>query len=157
MPTGRVRSIHTAPEKGAPMETHTAVEAIAGRGIAGDRYAGFAGTYSGVRVPDEQRAITLFEQETLAALVAEHGIVLDAHETRRNLVTEGLALNDLVGRTFRVGEVELRGVDLAHPCVYLESLTQPGVLGALKDRGGVRAEILTGGTITVGDPIEVRI
>ena len=54
-----------------------------------------------------------------------------------------------------MGAVELRGVDLAHPCAYLEGLTQPGVLGALKDRGGVRAEILTDGTIAVGDVITI--
>jgi MOSC domain-containing protein YiiM len=138
------------------MVTHVSIEAIADRGLAGDRYAVAAGTYSGRRLDDAQRAITFIEQEALDAVRVEHGIELGGHETRRNIVTRGIALNDLVGRRFRVGEVELLGVDLAVPCAYLESLTRPGVLRALVDRGGVRAEIVVGGTITVGDEIDVR-
>ena len=137
------------------METHDAIEAIAGRGLAGDRYCEAVGSYSGQRRPDHERAITLIEAETLDALRDEHGIDLPGDQTRRNLVTRGIVLNDLVGATFTVGAVELRGVDLAHPCAYLEGLTQPGVLGALKDRGGVRAEILTDGSISVGDAITI--
>jgi len=155
MTTGHVVAIHTAPGAGAPMETHGAIAAVAGRGLAGDRYCDAVGSYSGQRRPDHERAITLIEAETLDALRDEHGIDLPGDQTRRNLVTRGIALNDLVGATFTVGAVELRGVDLAHPCAYLEGLTQPGVLGALKDRGGVRAEILTDGTISVGDAITI--
>ena len=155
MTTGHVVAIHTAPGAGAPMETHGAITAVAGRGLAGDRYCDAVGSYSGQRRPDHERAITLIEAETLDALRDEHGIDLPGDQTRRNLVTRGIVLNDLVGATFTVGAVELRGVDLAHPCAYLEGLTQPGVLGALKDRGGVRAEILTDGSISVGDAITI--
>lgn len=137
------------------MCTHEAVDALAGRGLAGDRYAVAAGTYSGQRLPDAQRAVTLIESETLDAVRAESGIVLGGAHTRRNLVTRGVALDDLVGASFRVGEVELFGVGLAPPCAYLESLTQPGVLRALTGRGGIRAEILVGGTLRVGDIVQV--
>lgn len=153
MSSGRVRAVFTAPAEGAPMVAHEAVEALAGKGLAGDRYAIEAGTYSGRRLEDAQRAITLFEQETLDHLAAEHGIVLAPHETRRNLLVEGVRVNDLVGVTFTVGAVTLHGVDLAHPCSYLQELTQPGVLRALQDRGGLRCEILTDGTIAVGDAV----
>jgi MOSC domain-containing protein YiiM len=153
MPKGRVLGIYTAPEAGAPMVGHESIEALAGRGLAGDRYALIAGTYTGTRLEDAQRAVTLFEQETLEYLATEHGIVLGPQETRRNLLVEGLAVNDLVDVTFTAGEVTLRGVDLAHPCSYLQDLTQPGVLRALQDRGGLRCEILTDGTITVGDAV----
>lgn len=135
------------------MVAHEAVEAIAGRGLAGDRYAIEAGTYSGKRLEDAHRAVTLFARETLEAVAAEHGIALRPEETRRNLLVEGVPLNDLVGVTFRVGGVQVRGVDLAHPCSYLEELTQPGVLRALADRGGLRCEILTDGPIAVGDAV----
>lgn len=138
------------------MVTHGSIEAIAGRGLAGDRYAAATGTYSGRRLDDAQRAITFIEQEALDGVRAEHGIELGGHETRRNVVTRGIALNELVGRTFRVGDAQFFGVDLAVPCAYLESLTRPGVLRALVDRGGVRAEVAVGGTITVGDTIDVR-
>ena len=153
MTTGRVLGIYTAPAEGAPMVSHETIEAIAGHGLAGDRYAIEAGTYSGTRLEDAQRAVTLFEQETLDHLASEHGIVLGPHETRRNLLVAGVAVNDLVGVTFTVGGVRLRGVDLAHPCTYLQELTRPGVLRALTDRGGLRCEILTDGTIAVGDAV----
>jgi len=155
MTTARVLGIYTAPAEGAPMVAHDTIQAFAGLGLSGDRYAIAAGTYSGKRLEDAERAITLFAQETLDALASEHDIVLGPHETRRNLLVEGVAVNDLVGVTFAAGSVELRGVDLAHPCSYLQDLTQPGVLRALTDRGGLRAEILTDGTITVGDPVTI--
>jgi len=153
MRSGRLLGIYTAPREGAPMVAHDAIDALAGRGLAGDRYALAAGTYSGMRIEDAQRAVTLFARETLDAVAAEHGIELAAHETRRNLLVDGVPLNDLVGTRFRVGAVEMRGVDLAHPCAYLESLTRPGVLRALVDRGGLRAEILTSGSIAIGDEV----
>jgi MOSC domain-containing protein YiiM len=155
--TARVLGIYTAPAEGEPMVGHDRIDAVAGIGLAGDRYAVAAGTYSGRRLADAQRAVTLFAQETLDAVAAEHDLVLRPEETRRNLLVEGVAVDDLVGVTFTVGPVELRGVDLAHPCAYLQDLTRPGVLRALQDRGGLRAEILTGGPITIGDPVSVRI
>ena len=85
---------------------------------------------------------------------------IDVHEdqTRRNLVTEGVALNHLVGRTFRVGSVRMLGVRLAEPCVYLEQLTGlVGVRAALVHRGGLRAEILDDGELLVGDTVDVDI
>ena len=68
-------------------------------------------------------------------------------------MTRGIALNDLVGRRFRVGDVECEGRRLCDPCSYLEKLTEPGVLKGLVDRGGLRADILRGGRIAVGDDV----
>lgn len=153
MAMGRVLGIYTAPAEGAPMGAHESIEAFAGCGLAGDRYAIAAGTYSGKRLEDAQRAVTLFAQENLDHLASEHGIVLRPEETRRNLLVEGVRVDDLVGVTFTVGAVMLRGVDFAHPCSYLEELTQPGVLRALQGRGGLRCEILTDGVIAVGDAV----
>ena len=155
MATGRIVGIFTAPTRGAPMIAHESVEAIAARGLVGDRYLRARGSFSGQRIADEERAVTLIEREAVEAVRAEHGIALAAAETRRNLVTTGVALNDLVGRTFSVGDIELRGVDLADPCAYLESLTREGVQRALVERGGLRAAIVTGGTLHVGDFIDV--
>ena len=66
-----------------------------------------------------------------------------------------MRLNDLVGKRFRVGEVECLGVELCEPCLHLQSLTMPGIIEALAHRGGLNADILTGGTIAVGDPIVI--
>ena len=123
---GELVAIFVAPIAGAAMEARDEVDAIAGAGLAGDRYCAAAGTYSGRRLGDPQRAVTLIEREAVAAARAEAQLTLDEAETRRNLVTAGVPLNHLVGRTFRVGRVRLRGVDLAEPCVYLEGATRPG-------------------------------
>lgn len=150
---GRVAAIYTAPVKGAPMERRDEVQAIAGVGLDGDRYASGDGKYT--RPGDDGlRAITLIEREAVEAARREYEIELEEHEARRNVVTEGVPLNHLVGRTFRVGDVVLRGYKLAEPCTYLEGLTRPGVRRALVHRAGLRAEILEGGTMRVGDPIE---
>ncbi len=150
---GQVVAIYTAPDAGAPMESRDGVRAIAGVGLDGDRYATGAGKY-GDRAEDGKRAVTLIEREAVTAAGREYEIEIGEHETRRNVVTEGVPLNHLVGRTFRVGNVTMRGLRLAEPCAYLEGLTRSGVRRALVHRAGLRAEIVEGGTLRVGDPIE---
>jgi MOSC domain-containing protein YiiM len=150
---GQVVAVYTAPEEGAPMESRDGVQAIAGIGLDGDRYATGDGKYA--RPDDDgKRAITLIEREAVAAARREYDVEIGEHETRRNVVTEGVPLNHLVRRTFRVGDVVLRGFKLAEPCTYLEGLTRSGVRRALVHRAGLRAEILEGGTIRVGDTVE---
>lgn len=126
--------------------------AIAGVGLAGDRYASRTGSFSAKPKPGRQ--ITLIEAEAIEALERELGLVLAPGATRRNLVTRGVALNHLVGREFTVGEVRLRGHELCEPCTDLARMTgKPQILPGLIHRGGLRAEILEGGVIRVGDPI----
>ena len=151
---GHVVAIFVTPAAAAPMEPRDRVDAIAGEGLAGDRYATRSGTYTGFRVDDAKRALTLIEREAVEAAAAEAGITIDEVETRRNLVTVGVPLNHLVGHEFTVGPVRLRGVNLSEPCAHLERLTRPGVRSALIHRGGLRAEILTGGPIGVGDRVQ---
>jgi hypothetical protein len=91
--------------------------------------------------------------EVLDALRADRGIALSDADARRNVVTRGVALGDLLGRRFAVGQAECIGVRDCPPCAHLESLTEPGVHRALEGNGGLRAEILAGGRIAVGDPI----
>ena len=105
---------------------------------------------------DPDREITLIESEAIEAVPSEFDIPFALNESRRNLVTVGIALNDLVGKTFQVGELVLKGHRLCDPCSHLQKLTRPGVLKALANRGGLRAEILVGGVIAVGDLIHVE-
>ena len=99
--------------------------------------------------------MTLIEVEAIEALGREYQIALESSLARRNIVTRGVALNHLVEREFRVGAVLLRGTRLCEPCMHLEKLSQPGAMRGLIHRGGLRAEILTGGTIRVGDEVVV--
>jgi len=153
MSEGRVVGIYVTPSEGKPMESRGEVRALVGKGLEGDRYAVEAGKYSGTRIEDAQRAVTLIEREAITDVHAAHGVELDESETRRNIVTEGIELNPLVGKEFMVGGVRMRGFDLSHPCAYLEGLTRPGVRKALEERGGLRAEILDDGPIKVGDKV----
>jgi MOSC domain-containing protein YiiM len=144
---GVVRALYIAPEPEVPLEAVTAAEAIAGRGLRGDRYAAGRGTFG--RDGGLGHEITLIAAEALAALDEP----LDAAEARRNVVCEGVDLDALIGRRFRVGDVVLAGRRRCEPCAHLQRLTRPGVLRALAHRGGLRADILRSGTIRVGDPI----
>jgi len=153
MAEGRVESIHIATTAEATMRGVSQIMAIAGVGLEGDRYATRTGSFSAKPKPGRQ--ITLVEAEAIEALERELGLQLASGETRRNLVTRGVALNHLVGREFRVGEVRLRGHELCEPCGDLARMTgKPQILPGLVHRGGLRAEILEGGVIGVGDPVE---
>ncbi len=150
--SGRIVGIYTAPAAGTPMVGHDEVRAIAGVGLDGDRYAAGTGKYSD---RGDRRDVTLIEREAIAGAGIEYELELAEHETRRNLITEGVPLNHLVGNTFRVGDVVLRGIRLAEPCSYLAGLVErPGISRALLHRGGLRAEVVNDGVINVGDTVE---
>ena len=152
MAEGRIESIHIATTAEAAMRGVLEIKAIAGVGLEGDRYATRTGSFSAKPKPGRQ--ITLVEAEAIEALERELGLQLAPGETRRNLVTRGVALNHLVGCEFRVGEVRLRGHELCEPCGDLVRMTgKPQILPGLVHRGGLRAEIVEGGVIGVGDPV----
>lgn len=153
MRTATVASLHITDAAGGQMKSVEHVSAVAGRGLEADRYFLATGTYS--NRPDPARDVTLIESEAVEALERESGIKLSARETRRNIATRGVALNHLVGTDFQVGEVKLHGIRLCEPCSYLEGLTRAGVKAGLIHRGGLRAQILTGGRIAVGDAVRV--
>lgn len=148
-PAGVVLEINIAPrreELPTPVERVRAVEA---QGLVGDR------KFSPKPRPADERDrdLTLIASEALEALFAETGMELSAAESRRNVLTRGIDLNVLVGRRFRVGEVECEGIELCEPCSHLEGLTKPGVLRGLVHRGGLRAAIHRDGEIAVGDAV----
>jgi MOSC domain-containing protein YiiM len=151
MSHGKVVSIHVAQTAAAPMQSIEAAQAIAGKGLEGDRYFNKLGTYS--NEPGSGRDVTLIEIEAVEALKRDYQIELEPRQTRRNIITRGVALNHLVNREFKIGDVTLRGTRLCDPCSHLEKLTRNGVLRGLIHRGGLRAEVVTGGIIRAGDPI----
>ena len=142
--SGVVAGLQVAPEAEAPVVPVDSAVAIAGRGLEGDRYAAGRGTFSG---PGRGYELTLVEAETLAELD------IAWTRARRNVVTRGTLLNPLVGRRFRIGGVECVGRRLAEPCAHLERVSGSGLLRPLVHRGGLRADILLGGTIRLGDEL----
>lgn len=141
---GSVAAILTAADAESPLARVDSVDAVAGRGLKGDRYYDGRGTFSG---PGRGYELTLVEAEVLES------VDLSWEDARRNIVTRGIALNALVGQRFRIGAVECIGRRLAEPCAHLEKLTRSGLLRPLVHRGGVRADILESGTISVGDSV----
>jgi MOSC domain-containing protein YiiM len=137
---GIVEGIFTGAVAEGPLEAAQAVDVKTGAGIAGDRHG--------------DKDITLFEAEAIEGLKADTGIDLKPNEIRRNVMTRGIALNDLLGHRIRVGEVEAVVTELCHPCSHLQKLTQPGVLRGLVNRGGLNADVVAGGAIRVGDQVE---
>lgn len=148
----RVANIFTCAAAGEPMQAKSDVHAVPGKGLVGDRYFNGTGHYSNRPGPDRQ--ITLIEKETFDAIRRDFGIVFAPDESRRNIVTENVALNHLVDRKFKIGEVELQGIRLSFPCDYLTKLTGKKVLQPLLHRAGLNAEIITEGTIKVDDRLE---
>jgi hypothetical protein len=141
---GTVEAVLIAPEAELPLVRVEQAEAVAGKGLEGDRYHRGRGTFSG---PGRGYELTLVEAEALEA------VDLGWEDARRNLVTRGIALNDLVGRRFTIGPVECIGRRLAEPCAHLERLSRPGILRPLVHGAGLRADILVGGHIAPGDRI----
>ena len=148
---GRIEAIHLADAAAGPMRAVSRVRAIAGVGLEGDRYATGTGTYS--PDPRTDRHLTLIEAEEIEALATRDGIVLEPGETRRNVTTRGIRLNDLVGRRFRVGGIECEATRLCEPCQGLTDHIGKPVLKPLAHRAGLRALILTDGEIALGDEI----
>jgi ADP-ribose pyrophosphatase YjhB (NUDIX family) len=145
-----IESIHIAASAGGPMVSLQAVDVRAGVGLAGDRYAAWAGFWRDTRV---SRDVTLIESETIADLAISYGIKLSPGATRRNLTTRGVRLNELAGTFFWIGDVLAKGTKLCEPCTHLVELTGKPLLQPLVHRGGLRADLLMDGTIHCGDPV----
>jgi len=149
---GQLLHIHTTPKGGAPMVAHQAIGVTPGLGLEGDRYALGTGKYSDF--PDI-REVTLIEIETIEALNRDHDIDLPVQDHRRNLTTRDVPLNHLVGQTFWVGGVQLRGGRLNTPCRYLGLLLGKSVCDLLEHRSGLNCEIVSGAALEVGAPIHL--
>lgn len=152
---GTVEGLFVAPDSGEPMEPVQSVEAITGRGLRGDRYFRETGLYDRNDDLPEGTDVTLIESEALTALERDYDVSLSPRETRRNILTSGVPLNHLVGQEFRVGDCLLAGVRLCEPCGYMEGLADAdGAADGLTHRGGLNANVVESGTISVGDRVE---
>ena len=152
---GKVVGIFIAGEKERLPVSVNSIEAIAHRGLVGDRYYANSGTFSGAEPLGPGREITLIEEESLNILSEQLHQTVNPAQLRRNVMTRGIRLNDLIGREFMIGNIRLLGVRLCHPCTHLERLSGWNVMTQLKERGGLRADILDNGWLHLGDTVNV--
>jgi MOSC domain-containing protein YiiM len=145
---GRVEGIFISEQRGLLPEPVESVRALAGRGLEGNRYFFESDAPPGV-------ALTLIAAEAVEAMEREHGISIEPRESRRNIVTRGIDVNELLGKEFRIGDVQCRGIELCEPCTTLQAMTKPGIVKGLVHRGGLNADILSDGEISVGDVVAV--
>jgi len=148
---GQVERILLRPDAEGVSHDVERATAVAGRGLEGDRYHASQGTF--YADGKDGQDLTLIAAEALEGLRADTGIDLPAEEAGRNLVTRGVDLDALLGRRFRIGDVECVGRRPCEPCATLARRTEPGVLRGLAGRGGLRADIVSGGEIAVGDGV----
>ena len=146
-----IERIFVAAAPRAPQIEVPTVRVVAGKGIEGDRHFGKR------KVPGEN--LTLVEAEELEAFAREQGVPVDLSLSRRNIVTRGVRLNDLVGREFRLGSALLRGVELCEPCSVMGRLyvrpdwPGPRTVRRMLHRAGLRADVLQTGIFGVGDAL----
>jgi MOSC domain-containing protein YiiM len=145
---GVVECIFVAPNRGVPMVAVTEVEAFAGKGLDGDRYLQAANR----RSPDYQ--ITFIEAENIEAFTKDTGLAMSPGMPRRNIVTRNVSLNELVGARFCVGSVVLEGLELCEPCSLFAKRNHKVALKWFLGKGGLRAMIVAGGVLSVGDAIQ---
>jgi MOSC domain-containing protein YiiM len=147
-----VERIFISPERGAPQLECERIAVERGMGVIGDRNFGVS------RHPGQN--LTLVEAEEIEGFYAEQGRILDMSATRRNLITRGVRLNDLVNVEFTVGGIKLRGVELCEPCTILGNALSgqlPAIATVIKrwvGRGGLRVDVLSSGEIVRGARVE---
>jgi MOSC domain-containing protein YiiM len=149
MNAGRVTRIFVGAQESGPIHEVAEVEAVEGRGLKGDRYFD-----EGRGDHDPTLEVTLFSSEGLDAGRVAGDIDIAPEDMRRNLMTEGVTLPDLLGQRFSAGEVVLEGLEPNPPCAHLQRLAGKPLLKPMIDNGGIRARIVTGGTIRAGDEIK---
>ena len=150
--TGTVIAIFVAPAKHAEQISADAVQLKVGKGIVGDRFFG-------LHHQQTLRNLTLIEWEVIEEFNRTFGLKLPLNATRRNLVTQGIRLNNLVGKTFKIGQALCLGIELCEPCKVMarhfpaNSLSQAEIIRAFTQKGGIRAEVLIDGAVQLGDDI----
>ena len=149
---GSVAEIFVAPNSADEMISLSQVRAFADRGLEGDRF--FRDSWNAVNRSD--KAVSLIEDEVLILAAKEVGVEGLGKLSRRNIVTRGVALIDLLGREFTIGSVRMRGIRLFEPCAHLVKVSKlKGIFKALEHRSGLKAAILSDGVIRAGDSIKL--
>jgi MOSC domain-containing protein YiiM len=140
-----IKAIFIAAERNGILETPASVPIVPGKGIVGDRYFRDANRSS----PDCE--VTFIESEWIDAYNRAHPGRIEYWQPRRNVLTEGVDLNALVGKAFRVGDCAFEGIMLCEPCALFQERTYRDALKWFLGKGGLRARVVSGGTLKIGD------
>lgn len=153
---GSLIQICIADAANAPVRSVHEIECISGRGLAGDRYFAGTGTFSATaKKPSHE--VTLVEAEEIEDFNLQFSTQIQPEDLRRNFITRGIRLNDLVGQRFVIGSATFEGIRLCEPCSHLAQVTRGEVLTGLVHQAGLRAAIIDSGTVRVGDPVLVGL
>jgi MOSC domain-containing protein YiiM len=126
----------------------SSIDVLANQGVLGDRHFN--------EFNDPYNQLSLIESENIDYYNIKYGLNIPYIDFRRNIITKGIQLNDLVGKKFQIGKVELEGIDLCRPCKHLsEALQQNNIIKEFLRRGGLRCQILSSSIIEVGSKIKV--
>ena len=132
-----------------PINEVNSIDVISNQGVVGDRHF--------KEFNDPYNQISLIESENIAHYNIKYGLNIPYIDFRRNIVTKGIKLNDLVGKKILVGNVKLEGIDLCRPCKHLsEVLGQENIIKEFLRRGGLRCQILTSSSIKINDKISIQ-
>jgi len=144
----KVLKLGIAKDSNKTIEEVTSIEVIANKGVVGDRH------YDEYNDPYNQ--LTLIESENIDYYNTKYSLDISYKDFRRNIVTKGIQLNELIGKKIKIGDVEVEGIDLCRPCRHLtEVLNQPNILKEFLRRGGLRCQILSSSRISVNDEIKI--
>tara|TARA_B100002019_G_C21208616_1_gene568126 strand:- start:99 stop:539 length:441 start_codon:yes stop_codon:yes gene_type:complete len=144
----KILKLGISSKNNSPITEMRSIDVLANQGIIGDRH------FSEFNDPYNQ--LTFIESENIDYYNTKYGLNISYLDFRRNVVTKGIKLNDLVGKSFMVGDVKLEGIDLCRPCRHLsEVLNQNNIIKEFLRRGGIRCQILSSSTLNVGDEIKV--
>jgi len=154
MTVGSIAGIYIATQKGDLIQGHKQVAVKAGKGIVGDRYYSETGKNRSSYKGEPDWEITLIEAEVVEEFNRNEGHQFHESDFRRNLVTRNVRLNQLVGKRFSINDTLFYGVQLCEPCAGLQQRLGVSILPELVGKGGLRAQILSNGVVTLGDSLE---
>ena len=124
------------------------INVLANKGIVGDRHFN--------EYNDPYCQLSLIESENIDYYNTKYGLNIPYTDFRRNVITKGINLNNLIGKKLQIGNVKVEGVDLCRPCKHLtEMLNQENILKEFLRRGGLRCQILSSSSISIGDEIKI--
>jgi len=151
----QVKRLYIADKGGAPLKPIQTAKLVANAGIEGDRYFNRLGTFTKKAGIKPEQQLTLIEMEEIDQFNQARYEPIDYGDFRRNVLTQGVRLNDLVGKEFSIGNVRLKGIELCEPCAYLSKLLGPEVMSEMLHKCGLRAQILNDGEVQADDIIQI--